>query len=730
MSFSRGVHDDREARVDRLAFRWLLAGCVALLLTMAAPWLVGRAWTSDDLGAYHLPVREFYARCLATGWQFDWMPTLFNGFYLSGEGQCGTYHPWHWLLYRVLPVRVAFGLEILVNYPLMLIGAFHWLRQHVPRRAPALFGGVVFTFASFNFLHFVHPNAIAVTAHLPWLLFCIARWSATGRMVAWVSLAIPCLTASQVLCGYPQYVWLSALAEGVYAFCMLRPAAASAFWLVWLKAIGLLLGAVQILPTWDVLQSSERALESGNFFLQYSFSPVLLVQLLAPYFVEQSHEMGFYLGALPLLLLVVLAVHPRLEARSRRLLATCGVCALLAFILAMGSHGVIFRLTRWLPIIGTFRVPARYLMLVQLSLAPPAAVAFARLVVDADDVSRRKSTFCLVTVSLASLTITAMAAWLSPPEDPVRQVLQFSTPVAFGGSAVLLAMLPRRRQLILPLLALLSLGDLAAHGLSGSVLRNTRRWDDRVGMVPPPGRPQDRIVVETETLGLERDRFHGNGLTLLGWSQADGYAGLMARSQLFGEGASLSGLRAANVRWVLAARVPPGLEGLQTGHASWLEVPNPSSRFRLVSRTVVAEDIRAAMRNVDPDNTAIVATPITLGPASAGSVTALRDEPGKISLHVDCQSTQFLVITERHHAGWTATMDGDSLPVHRANGDFMGCVVPTGKHRLTLVFSPASLRWGKWGSLAGIILVLGTAAVPFLARRTHRRRAHTRVELA
>ena len=46
-------------------------------------------------------------------------------------------------------------------------------------------GSLAFTFSSFNLLHFVHPNAVAAVAHIPWLLAMIdiimvdaRRWKA------------------------------------------------------------------------------------------------------------------------------------------------------------------------------------------------------------------------------------------------------------------------------------------------------------------------------------------------------------------------------------------------------------------------------------------------------------------------------------------------------------------------------------------------------------------------
>ncbi len=116
---------------------------------------------------------SFYAQQLAAGQSFDWLPSLYNGFYLTGEGQVGSYHPLHLLLYRWLPLTVAFDLELLLSYPLMLIGMYGLLVRRLGQHGAALFGGLVFTFSGFNLLHFVHPNAVAVVAHMPWLLWMI-----------------------------------------------------------------------------------------------------------------------------------------------------------------------------------------------------------------------------------------------------------------------------------------------------------------------------------------------------------------------------------------------------------------------------------------------------------------------------------------------------------------------------------------------------------------------------
>ena len=82
-------------RADRNLISWSILAGILLFCALAAPFFMGQIYTADDLGAFHLPIRAFYAERLAAGQPYDWMPQLFSGFYLTGEGQGGPYHPLH-----------------------------------------------------------------------------------------------------------------------------------------------------------------------------------------------------------------------------------------------------------------------------------------------------------------------------------------------------------------------------------------------------------------------------------------------------------------------------------------------------------------------------------------------------------------------------------------------------------------------------------------------------------
>ncbi len=317
------------AHSERDLFAWSLLAGVILMSLLAMPFFSGGFYTADDLGNFHLPARAYYAQQLARGEAFDWMPSIFAGFYLTGDGQVGTYHPVHHFLYRFLPLRAALGWEYLLSYPLMLSGMYFLLRRRLGRRDAAMLGSLAFTFSSFNLLHFVHPNEVAAVAHIPWLLTMIDIVLVDARRwrVALAQAFLALLTGSQLLLGCPQFVWYSLLAESCFAAflivtrrysprdgCETMPTCrvcigcrrSSLSCVIIAKMIGLLVGAVQLLPTLDALLHSTVAV--GDSPEAATLHPINLVQLIAPYlpidraFGGSAHELSLYVGAVPLML--------------------------------------------------------------------------------------------------------------------------------------------------------------------------------------------------------------------------------------------------------------------------------------------------------------------------------------------------------------------------------------------------------------------------------------------
>jgi hypothetical protein len=694
------------------------------LALLARPLLARQVYTYDDLGAFHLPVRAFYAECLAQGDDFLWCPRLFGGFYLHGEGQAGMYHPLHLLLYSVLPLDVAFNLELLLHYPVLLLGTFFLLRRCGFPGEAALFGAVVFTFSGFNLLHFPHPNALSIIAQLPWQLLAlhVALCDPRPRRVALARAALSLLTASQLLMGYPQYVWLCWLLEGLWVVYLLRPwpGLGRLLGLGLAKGVGVLIGGIQLLPTWDCLNHSVRQAPTWDFLAKGSLMPANLVQLVAPYLFKSrvvssmpgfhcnTHEHTLYSGALVLILAGWAVVRLRHLGSQRRLaLAVLGM-GVVALVLAFGSYTPLFHLSIRLPVVNLFRYPSRYLLFVYGALAVLAAIAYTDLSRRGDpgEGSRQRRLWPLALAPLASLLVVGLARTyaLVRPDSLLARGLA-DTPHALLGvlltaaAATLVGAAVRGRRWAVPAMLLFTAADQAAYGLSYIDYDGSRTIDSFLAQAPVPLAAPHRLV------GDEED--HRNTPLMQQQSLLNGYAGLPPRRQLDLEKES-------------CLRVAGALFRQKGEH--WQRLAQPLPRVRLVTRVVESLQPQEDLDRVDLETTALVdpgmlSIGIEGAGGACGEAVLAGDRPGKIRVTTDAPSRQLLVLAESYHEGWQATADGQSCPVVRVNGDFLGCVVEPGHHEVAFDFRPASLRAGAWLSALGVGLMLAWLGVSVIGWR-------------
>jgi hypothetical protein len=736
-------------RAGRNLTTWSVLAGLLLFAALAGPFFAGRIYTADDLGGFYFPIRAFYAHQLAQDQPYDWMPQLFSGFYLTGEGQAGSYHPLHQILYRFLPLRAALGWEYLLPYPLMMLGMWLCLKRRLGRSDAAMFGGLVFGFSCFNLLRFLHPPLIAVIAHIPWLLWAIdiVLVDSRRRRVALATALIALLTGSQLLIGHAQYVWYSLIAEFAYIL-MLRNAVkyaaragcdlcvtcqdcvgcATQMWprVVIAKGIGLLIGAVQLLPSLDAWLHSARSTANPDFAFWGSLQPLNVLQLVAPYlFVDRvigdnTHEFGLYLGAVPLLL-IVWAVARRREVGPlgppTRIVLGFGLFMLL---LSFGYYGLIYHVIAWLPLLRTFRCPCRYLMLFQLAMAGLAAIGFLLLVREHDQARRERAQdrfyaerrswlalwrdfeplWCVVGLSVAVAVAGIKLRHESYIASPAAILVG---PLLLAAAATLMVLAARGHSAALKALILLAAFDLGCYGLTYSVYPKNAVMEDYVASAhTPPGKPDGRVL--GSLLRFDQPGLRTSDLMMLaGWRRADGYVGLEPRRRL--DYCLLPALRVAGVRWVQRNASTAEIAGLKPHGDLWLEVPHPLPRVRLVTQTRTGSDPGCDIARISPDTTAICEFPLTLPASKPGTAVLAAERPGRLVIDVDCPAMQLLVVAESYHSGWHAAVDGNPDEIFRTNGDFMGCVVGTGRHRVILNFEPSSLQRGWLASCLGLCLM-------------------------
>jgi hypothetical protein len=748
---------------QRVAWLAVLLSTAGLLATMAWPMFVGQVYTADDLGWFHLPMRSFYSQQLARSEPFDWCPDLYCGFYLTGEGQVGSYHPLHWLLYRLLPLPLAFDLECWLSYPFMLVGMYLFLRRWKLRPAAAGFGSLVFTFGSFNLLHFIHMNAVAIVAHLPWTLWAIdillrpADDADSGyepikshRRLAFGAIVL--LTASQILLGYPQYVFFSLAVESGYVLvvaCLGQAYARNAVrgLGVWFAAVivGALAGAVQLLPTIDSLWHSVRQSSAGaDFATQGSMHVLNLTQLLAPYLFAQrvvggiTHEFGLYMGAVPLALAAWPLINSKNARRFYALKVAALACACLAVLWMLGSYGPLGWLESRLPIIDKFRLPCRAIVFFQLAVAVLAAIGFADIV----DAGRRQfaeNYRLLWALPIASATFTLLAVSIWNPYLGSAWLIAIG-PILMAAAVFLVIRAAQGAKWAIAAIIVCTAIDLGAYGLSDSFFGHNQTLADYVATIDtPPGPPSQRVALDivsgTEAAPGQKTVRTGDEILLAGWKRVDGYAGLDPAKRLdYREPAAL---RAAGVKWIAADAathlinaVSP-VEDFDSKKASnqWLRLRGSQPRAWLVPRAMASANPAADIKHISHADQALLdpaefdafstitshSLPIAPQPSDFKKRFSITtDSPGNLAFRTTCPTQQLLVIGESYHSGWQARVDGKSAHVFRADGDFMSVLAPPGEHEIRLFFQPTSLQIGRLASGFGLCLIVAMflSAVP------------------
>jgi hypothetical protein len=701
----------QKSNADRVGFYTLLLGAFALLLVLALPLLLGRVYAACDLGWLTMPFKYYYARCLAAGDDFTWCPNVHCGYYLHGEGQIAMYHPLNLLLYSVLPWRVAYGVELLIHYPFLLAGTYVLLRRWSLSRCAALFGAVTFTLGGFNLIHFLHLMVLEVAAHIPWLLAAIdylvrgTCWR--RRSLCWFAVVL--LTSSEILFGYQQCVYFSLFAEAVYVvFLFLRwpaPTRAALIPIILANVLGLAGGAVQLIPTWESFGSSYRSNSSASFANSFSLHPYNVIQLVSPYFFRGRFyaagdqagnlpEMGLYNGSVTTVLLFWLILRlPRLSVH-RSLAIGLFVVLAVTLVLAGGNYGPLYKLQTMLPLVGRFRAPCRYILLVHLAMAGLAAIALQDVLRTGETTKREpRAIWCLLVVPLV---LCSAPLWIKDGRTGSTGALLFGAALV-AAALLVTAGVARGRTRLLPLLLLFAVADQGFYGIQYLWSSGVPTFEDYLAGIPEaPAPTQGRVCVGCTSTHVFRDL-----------RAVDGWVGMWPRKVL--DYRSEDGLRTAGVEWLCPedAAMNPGY----VTPADWRRCADPVPRVRLVARTVCRRGGQGEPPGQGLKDSAVVGEPLQLTDGPPGIVRSVCERPGRIEVETSADDARLLVITESMHPGWHVRVDGVEERVLAVDGDFMGCVVPGGTHRVELRFRPASLSLGAAVSCVG----LGMAVVCLLA---------------
>ncbi|MCC7077601.1 MAG: YfhO family protein [Acidimicrobiia bacterium] len=169
-------------------------------------------------------------------------------------------------------------------------------------------------------------------------------------------------------------------------------------------------------------------------------------------------------------------------------------------------------------------------------------------------------------------------------------------------------------------------------------------------------------------------------------------------------------------------------EVLETGAIRYVRNPSLPAAW-LVGATEImpvrdaAEAVRSTEMVFDPAEEAIVQATCRgcpSGPKGAtGEVTVKSWRGGEIRLDAIAERDSYLVVSEAWFPGWSATVDGEAVPVGRTDAVLLGLPLPKGRYEVVLGYQPPGL---PLGASISAFTVLGLGAW-IAARAITRRRA-------
>ncbi len=344
----------------------------------------------QDVMVQNYPFRDFFAKALKD-FQFPlWHPGINGGFPLFAEGQAGALYPLNLLLGLLSPTHVGLNLSVILHTWIAAAGTYCFLRVLRCVPSAAMTAAVTYAFSGFLIVRAMSQNYQAVAAWFP-VLFLLAEL-ALSRRRPWVWLSVmTAVVGLQFLAGHPQATVYGLVAASLYGVIRglttgARCSRIVAF--VAVPAMGAAVAAVQLLPTWELVQLSGRGEGlSWETFVSMSLPPERLITLFLPNFYGNSslgtywaQEQGFfiqlcpYIGIIPLFL-GLSAARNRTDVPTVFFVALC----VLALLLSLGKYTTLYNLIYQLPGLSSFRIPTRFLLWWALGGAVLAGLGLDRL---------------------------------------------------------------------------------------------------------------------------------------------------------------------------------------------------------------------------------------------------------------------------------------------------------------------------------------------------------------
>jgi hypothetical protein len=727
-------------------------GAVVLAALFWWPLFEGGGFVGGDVYSYYLPQKVVYAESLAAFELPLWNNRAGHGYPIVGESQTGPFYPANVVLYSLFSINTAYNINHLLHYVLAFVFTWLYARSLSISRLSSGLCALVFTYGWFP------PRAcwewaIIGGAWMPAAFWCVEKFFATRRVR--FALGLCGIIALQLLSGHFNLAFLTLVALVPYIGLRLLfanrglPDVTRSRWplvgaislAAVLSAFGL--AALQLAPTWELKQLSQRESPGQDHNLAHGSIPVWYwSQAVRPWYWyslgtnrddalrEAEPSLGdktnqveahLYFGLIPLALALV-EVGYLFRTRDRvslvwLVLALAALCYTAGWFLGFARH---------VPGFNFFQGPGRYGVITTLGVAVLAAKSLDRL----------RATGSLVS-GLAVLVSFAAAMWTGLELTSQGFELEHSSsapnPFQIGGLAISEAAVSVVLLLGLIALILAIVAQFLSHDSRPVPAARFGRWT-LVGFA------LFTTVIDlwlVSRVVLYSEMVKDPPIKHLADSPVGHFLSSHPQpARVFAPGANLpSALAAATPVYLTfgpAEYVNPRLvmpTSPLPAQIAWLRRAGVTHVLSFTPLDESQWPVRRVWRGYDPllnPAWARFREPLYLYElaGSRGRVawekaetqpapTVRESRPKRIVIDTNAPIAGRLILTELMYPGWTVTIDGRPAEPLKIEQMFRGVDVPAGQHEVVWSYHPRSLYWGLLTSAITFLILAGIAHVAY-----------------
>ncbi|OGG01340.1 hypothetical protein A2Z33_02920 [Candidatus Gottesmanbacteria bacterium RBG_16_52_11] len=688
-----------------------------------------------------------------------WNPHNFSGTPLAANFQSAVFYPPN-LLFAVTQPAAAWTALVILSHGAALLFMYVYLRKVGLSPAASVTGAVAYAFSAFAAVWSQYNSIVHVAAFLPLMLLSLELAAGTRSSLPFVLYSIAISLA--ILAGHPQVAFYQIMFSAFYAVVRVRKRL-----LFILTAIitGIALAAVQVIPGVELMLLSARTgLNIPTLLNKILIQPAQLLMLVVPdIFGNPATRTYFpgdtYIGKVTSVGFagLVLAATAVLRKKPHRLTGFLVVSVMAVLALVMRNPVTVHLYAVGIPFVSSGN-PTLAVVLLTFCLATLSAIGLDTLLSD-PKIAKVSALLATVLIGIAwtGAALIVLAGSGSPMFAIKTPLLATVKSTAFAASflfAALLMVLKVRR--LIPAAIIFTV-------LTGELMLMYWKFNP---FVPASYIFPDTVLTAVIKRECSSGKVIGNGAALLtpntesqlGIDSPAGYDPLypgtygefissvwegrvIENAEQFRSDAVLPPVFGSDP--ALTSRVSRAIDALnvtciigRSGDTT-VETADPARYGLIYDRDgfQVYRNLKAVGNFVLFDSYTRYNNKYDFGskffadggrllletvpdpqpqPRNGADKTEVTvKQPDYIELNVTVSGNRILYLPETWYPGWTASLDGRTVPVIRANYAFRAVSVPAGAHTVILAYRPASFKTGVIISFvsAGIIILFTAIAV-------------------